>query len=352
MNHRTDKETYKSPKVYCTPDQWQIIENTHEPLVDQSTFDAVQQIRKTVRRTDTTGEPNVFTGLVFCADCGSKMYNHRGMAKNQWHEFTPDPVTGLLPADSYQCRTYTMSSRRETKTCFSHYITTQALRTLTLDAIRTAATFAIHNKPEFLRRVREASALQQTADAKAVRQRLHKAEKRINELDRLSVKLYEDYAFERIPLKRYEQIAATYESEQGELQKALEADKASLAVFDQDTDRAEQFLFLAKRYSDFSVLTNEMILEFVDRILVHGPRRVGSMKIQPVEIMLKHIGKVDLPEEEPPVPLTEEELAAEKRRRRQEYDRRYYYEKRKPKMAAQKAAQAAEPDDAPPDPEP
>ena len=76
------------------------------------------------------------------------------------------------------------------------------------------------------------------------------------------------------------------------------------------------------------MLTNEMILEFVDRILVHGPRRVGGMKIQPVEIMLKHIGKVDLPEEEPPVPLTEEELAAEKRRRRQEYDRRYYFEKR------------------------
>ena len=101
--------------------------------------------------------------------------------------------------------------------------------------------------------------------------------------------------------------------------------------------------FLAKRYTDFSVLTNEMILEFVDRILVHGPRRVGGMKIQPVEIMLKHIGKVDLPEEEPPVPLTEEELAAEKRRRRQEYDRRYYYEKRKPRMEAKKGSALAEP---------
>ena len=86
-----------------------------------------------------------------------------------------------------------------------------------------------------------------------------------------------------------------------------------------------------------------MILEFVDRILVHGPRRVGGMKIQPVEIMLKHIGKVDLPEEEPPVPQTPEELAAEKQRRRREYDRRYYYEKRKPRMEAKKAATLAEP---------
>ena len=344
VNHRTDKETYKSQKVYCDPSEWQIIENTHEPLIDQSTFDAVQQIRKTVRRTDTTGEPNVFTGLVFCADCGSKMYNHRGMARNQWHEFTPDPVTGLLPADSYQCREYTISSRRENKKCFSHYITTQVLRTLTLDAIRTTATFAIQNRAEFLRRVREASALQQNADAKAVRQRIHKAQKRIDELSRLSVKLYEDYAFERIPLKRYEQIAATYESEQVELQKALEADKASLAVFDQDTDRAEQFLFLAKRYTDFSVLTNEMILEFVDKILVHGPTRVGGVKMQKVDIFLKHVGKVDLPAEEPPVPETPEELAAQKQRKRREYDRRYYYEKRKPRMEAQKAAALAEPE--------
>ena len=343
VNHRTDKETYKSQKVYCDPSEWQIIENTHEPLIDQSTFDAVQQIRKTVRRTDTTGEPNVFTGLVFCADCGSKMYNHRGMAKNQWHEFAPDPVTGLLPADSYQCREYTISSRRENKKCFSHYITTQVLRTLTLDAIRTTATFAIQNRAEFLRRVREASTLQQNADAKATRQRIHKAQKRIDELSRLSVKLYEDYAFERIPLKRYEQIVATYESEQAELQKALAADQASLTVFDQDTDRAEQFLFLAKRYTDFSVLTNEMILEFVDRILVHGPTRVGGVKMQKVEIFLKHIGRVDLPEEEPPVPETPEELAREKQRKRREYDRRYYYEKRKPKMEAQKAAALAEP---------
>ena len=98
------------------------------------------------------------------------------------------------------------------------------------------------------------------------------------------------------------------------------------------------------KYSGFFTLTNETILKYVDKILVHGPRRVGGMKIQPVEIILKHIGKVDLPEEEPPVPLTGEELVAEKRRRRQEYDHRYYYEKRKPKMAAAKAAQAPEPD--------
>ncbi len=337
VNHRTNRETYKSKRVYCDPSEWQILENTHEPIIDQATFDAVQKIRGTVRRIDTTGEPNVFTGLVFCADCGSKMYNHRGKGRDKKKSYFPDPVSGLLPADAYQCRSYTVTSRRETKKCFSHYITTEALRSLTLDAIRSAATFAITNRTEFYRRVRETSAVKQAEDAKDLRQRMKKTQKRIDELDRLSVKLYEDYAFERIPLKRYEQIAAMYEAEQGELQRTLEADQKELASFEQDTDRAEQFLFLAKKYSDFSVLTNEMILQFVDKILVHGAERIRGVKLQTVEIILKHIGKIGLPDEEPPRIPDPEEYEEEKIRRKREYDRKYYYEKRKPKMEAKKA---------------
>ena len=338
VNHRTERETYKSKKKFLDPSEWQIIENTHEAIIDQATFDAVQKIRGTVRRTDTTGVPNVFTGLVYCGDCGSKMYNHRGKGKDKKRVYMPDSESGLLPADAFQCRQYSISSRREAKKCFSHYITTNALREITLAAIRSTATFAIQNRAEFLRRVRETSAAKQSADAKALQQRIKKAQKRIDELDRLSVKLYEDYAYERIPLKRYEQIAAMYEAEQSDLKKALAADQKELAAFDRDTDRAEQFLFLAKKYTDFSVLTNEMLLAFVDRIVVYGATRTCGVKLQNIEIILKHIGKVDLPEQAPPVLQSAEEYEEEKRRRRQEYDRKYYYEKRKPKMEAKKAA--------------
>lgn len=338
VNHRTERKTYKSKKEYLEPSEWQIIENTHEPIIDQATFDAVQKIRGTVRRTDTTGEPNVLTGLVYCGDCGSKMYNHRGKSKDAKHVYAPDPQSGLLPADAFQCREYSVTSRRETKKCFSHYITTQALREIALSAIRSTATFAIQNRAEFLRRVRETSAAKQSADAKVLQQRIKKTQKRIDELDRLFVKLYEDYAYERIPLKRYEQIAAMYEAEQTGLKKVLTADQKELATFDRDTDRAEQFLFLAKKYTDFSVLTNEMLLAFVDRIVVYGATRICGVKLQNIEIFLKHIGKVELPDEAPPVIPTPEEYEAEKQRRKREYDRKYYYEKRKPKDEAKKAA--------------
>ena len=338
VNHRTERETYKSKKKYLEPSEWQIIENTHEPIISQETFDAVQKIRGTVRRTDTTGVPNVFTGLVYCGDCGSKMYNHRGKGRDKKRVYTPDPQSGLLPADAFQCRLYSVTSRREKKICFSHYITTQALREITLSAIRSTATFAIQNRTEFMRKVRETSALKQSADAKVLQQRIKKTQKRIDELDRLSVKLYEDYAYERIPLKRYEQISAMYESEQTELNKVLADDQKELADFDRDTDRAEQFMFLAKKYTDFSVLTNEMLLAFVDRIVVYGATRTCGCKLQNIEIVLKHIGKVELPDQAPPILLTPEEYEEEKRRKKQEYDRRYYYEKRKPKEAAKKAS--------------
>ena len=343
VNHRTERETYKSKKKHLEPSEWQIIENTHEPIIDRATFDAVQKIRGTVRRTDTTGVPNVFTGLVYCGDCGSRMYNHRGKSRDAKHVYTPDPRSGLLPADAFQCRQYSVTSRRETKKCFSHYITTQALREIVLSAIRSTATLAIRDRAEFLHRVRETSAAKQSADAKALQQRIKKTQKRIDELDRLSVRLYEDYAYERIPLKRYEQIAAMYEAEQTDLKKALAADQKELAAFDRDTDRAEQFLFLAKKYTDFSVLTNEILLAFVDRIVVYGATRTCGVKLQTIEIFLKHIGKVELPDQAPVVP-SPEEYEAEKRRKRQEYDRKYYYEKRRPKDAAKKAAMQKEPE--------
>ena len=196
--------------------------------------------------------------------------------------------------------------------------------------------------------MRETSAAKQSADAKVLQQRIKKTQKRIDELDRLSVKVYEDYAYERIPLKRYEQIAAMYEAEQTDLKKTLTADQRELATFDHDTDRAEQFLFLAKKYTDFSVLTNEMLLAFVDRIVVYGATRTCGIKLQNIEIFLKHIGKVELPDQAPPILPMPEEYEAEKQRRKREYDRKYYYEKRKPKEEAKKASmqRVAETEDA------
>ena len=191
-----------------------------------------------------------------------------------------------------------------------------------------------------MQRVREASSIQQAAAAKELKRKLGKAERRVKELDTLLKKLYESYATGKLPEKRYEVLSADYEQEQAELEQFIEDSKNDIAAFDDDTDRAEQFLELARKYTDFSVLTAPMINEFIDKIVVHAPDKSSGEREQEIEIYLKFIGKFDVPLPE----LTPEEIAAEeaRRKRHEAYLRSYARKKerlRQEKLAAEQDTQ-------------
>ena len=128
-----------------------------------------QRLRKTVRHTDTTGVANPLTGLLYCADCGAKMYNHRGRAQASKENRGKDPVSGLYPYDHYDFSTYAMTFRHTKQECFGHYISTRDIRALLLDTIRTISTYAISNEAEFIEKVQAASEVRQAQAAKAVR---------------------------------------------------------------------------------------------------------------------------------------------------------------------------------------
>lgn len=321
VNFRSYKESYKDKTAIKRPlEEWTVFENTHEAIVDAETWKLAQQSRKTVRRTDTTGEANPLTGLVYCADCGAKMYNHKGRKQAEKENRGKDPVSGLYPYDHYDCSTYALTFHHADKECFSHYISTRALRALILDTIRMVSAYAITNEAEFIRKVREASEVRQKEMAKELKRKVSKAKKRSAELDGLIRKLYEAYATGKLTEKRFEMLSAGYETEQAELDAAIAEDESRLAAYDTDTDRVEQFLALARKYTDFSVLTNQMILEFVEKIIVHAPVKVDGEREQEVEIYLKFIGKFDVPMPEP----TAEELAEQEKQRQ----RRAYYRER------------------------
>ena len=303
VNFRSSKKSYRDKRVKNAPEDWLVFENTHEAIVDPETWKLAQQIKRTVRRTDTTGVANPFTGLVFCADCGAKMYNHRGIRKT---------ANGKeYPSDFYNCSTYALTIERETKQCFSHNVSTRALTELVLETIRTTAGYALANRKAFIQKVRSISQVRQQEAAKELSRRVAKSKKRIAELDILMKKLYETYALGRMDEKRFELLSAGYEKEQDELEQALAADQANLDQFNEDTDRADKFLALAKKYTDFSELTPAMLNEFVEKIMVHAPDRSAGERVQEIEIYLKFIGKFDVPLPEP----TPEELAAEEARR-------------------------------------
>ena len=317
------KKSYRDKRVKNDPSDWLIFENTHEAIVDPETWQLAQQVKRTVRRTDTTGVANPLTGLVFCADCGAKMYNHRGKRKKDGREYG---------TDFYNCSTYTLTFERETQMCFSHTVSTKALNALILETIRTTASYAIQNKEEFIQKVRSISQVRQQEAAKELKRKVAKERRRSAELDVLIKKLYETYAMGKLEEKRFELLCAEYEKEQAELEQLLASEQAQLNQFHEDTDRASHFLALAQKYTDFTELTAPMIHEFVEKILVHAPDRSTGERVQEIEIYLNFIGKFEVPMPEP----TEEELAAEEKRRQKrirDHEKYLRQKERKQKIA-------------------
>lgn len=331
VNFRTRKKHYKDKyPAAMPPEDWVIIENTHEPIIDKETWELVQKLRETPRRAPSaTDDPNPLTGLVYCADCGAKMYNHRARA-GHWKGKRPiDPETGLFPHDHYDCSTFNLTKYKSNKKCFGHYINTNSLRAIILDAIRITSKYAIENRDEFIAKVREASQIQQAEKAKELKKQLAKNKKRYSELDNIIKKLYERLASNKISEKRFDTLSEEYEAEQAELEKVIADMQSQVDNFDEDTDRAKQFLELAEKYTNFDKLTTPMINEFIDKIYVHAPDKSTGERIQEVEIYMNFIGKFDVPISEP---MTEELVETEKvriRRQKQREANKRYREKQK-----------------------
>ncbi len=337
VNFRTYKESYKDKRPKKAPkEDWVIFENTQEAIVDEKTWHLAQELRKVVRRTDTLGEANPLTGLIFCADCGAKMYNHRGSA-GQARDWQGRPNGKRRPdRDEYNCSTYNNSKARFSVACSQHYIRTAVVRELVLEAIRSASTYAIKNEAEFIQKVRSASEVRQAETVKALKQRVRREQKRAAELDGIIKKLYESYAIGKITEKRFDVLSAEYEQEQETLETSIQKAQADLEGFEADTAKVDHFMALAKKYTDFSELTTPMINEFVDKIVVHEADRSTGERMQEVDIYLKFIGKFDVPIPE----LTAEELAEQeqlrkKRAKKAEYNRRYMAKRRQKALQAQ-----------------
>ena len=331
VNFRSSRESYKSKKVIRFPEEdWIIIENTHDAIIDPETWKLAQYTRRTIHRVDKTGVSNPFTGLIYCADCGAKMYNHR-MQPDPKKPGGVDPETGLYPYDHYDCSTYTLTMNRVDNGCKAHYISTKALRTLVLETIRLTSRYAIEHPEEFSQKVREASEIKQNKAAKELKKKIAQAKKRSVELDSVIKKLYESYATGMITESRFATLIAEYEKEQAEVNTLIGMEQTQLDTFEADNQRVDQFMALAKKYTDFTELTPQMIYEFIDRIIVHAPEKIDGERVQEVEIRLQYIGKFDTPL---PDPTPEELEAEEKRRKRREINRRYNEKKKAKKLAA------------------
>jgi len=250
VNFRVKKVSFKSKKQEFLPkEHWRIFENVHEPIVEKETWELVQQLRKTKRRRDSFGEVNPLTGLMVCAGCGSKMYHHR--SKNGKHDY-------------YECSNYALSRQRfDTEPCSPHSVPTHAVREIILEAIRKTTAFVREHEDEFVKMIRDNSSCKQGETLKTHGSKITKNERRIAELDKMFYSLYEDKVTGAITPERFAQMSFGFEREQSALKEENTNLKAEVAAFNEDNQRADNFVSLVWRYTRFEKLTTPIINEFV-----------------------------------------------------------------------------------------
>ena len=315
VNFKTRKHYKDKKSHYVSEDEWTIFENTHEAIIDQQTFDLVQKIRSNVRRyPNGWGETAPLTGLLYCADCGGKMYVHRtnnGKRISQYtcSQYSKVPV-GVL------CKT-------------QHRINESVVLELISELLKAIAEYASHDRAEFIRVVQEAQDSQQTAAVRKKKTRLATAKNRLKELEVLLCKIYEDNILGKLPDSRYATLDAQYGKEQSELTEEISSLEASLSAFEKNKKSAEIFISLIDKYQSFDNLTITMLNEFIDKILVHERDRKGSTQTtQEIEVYFNFVGRF-VPPAFGEVELTPEELE-ELRKREDRKDRLHQnYLKRK-----------------------
>ena len=345
INFKTRKHFKDKKSHYVPEDEWTIFENTHEAIIDQETFDLVQKIRGNVRRyPDGWGEAAPLTGLLYCADCGGKMYVHR--------------TNNGKRISQYTCSQY--SKIPVGKLCSTqHRINEDVVLTLISDMLKAIAEYAKHDRAEFVRVVQEAQSSQQTTEVRKQRTRLATAKQRVSELEVLLCKIYEDNILGKLSDSRYATLDAQYEKEQTELTAEISTLEKAISDYEKHEKDADRFVALIDKYENFDELTITMLNEFVEKILVHERDRKGSRETtQEVEIYFNFVGRF-VPPKFAEVELTPEELE-EIRKREERKDRlhqnylkrkasgaqkRYedkIKEKKKAEMDAKKAAIRAE----------
>ena len=315
INFKTRKHFKDKKSHYVPEDEWTIFENTHEAIIDQQTFDLVQKIRGNVRRyPDGWGEAAPLTGLLYCADCGGKMYVHR--------------TNNGKRISQYTCSQY--SKVPVGKLCTTqHRINEDVVLSLVSEMLKAIAEYAKHDRAEFVRVVQEAQSSQQTAEVKKQRIRLATAKQRVSELEVLLCKIYEDNILGKLSDSRYATLDAQYEKEQTELTAEISVLEKAIKSYEKHEKDADRFIALIDKYENFDKLTIAMLNEFIEKILVHERDRKGSIQTtQEVEIYFNFVGRF-VPPAFGEVELTPEELE-EIRKREERKDRLHQnYLKRK-----------------------
>ena len=283
VNFKTHTKSFKNKKrIDNDPSEWSIFENTHEPIVDQESFDIVQRIRNGRRRWTPMGEMPILSGMLFCADCGAKLYQVR---TREWtHE-----------QELFICARY-----RKHKGCTPHQIHNVQVEEILLRELKRITAFAREREDDFVRLVTKQGETELNRQLRDFNKELAQAEERIAKLDGIIRHLYEDNVEGKISDERFGRMSAIYETEQKTLESRVTELREFIAGAKEQRLNVDSFLGMVRKYTDVTELTAEIIRSFVEKIEVKKPEKIPGTrtKKQTIVIWWNFIGAVDIPEKQ------------------------------------------------------
>lgn len=286
VNRKRRSDTYKDKARRTSPENWQIVRGTQDAIVDEALWNRVQAVRQekkgpTPRRFP---ERHPLDGVVFCADCGAKLFHQREHGKGR-----------RKPKERFLCSSHLYAAQRREKRCSRHSIATADLTALVLDSLRTVCGCALSDEAAFLDAVQKSAQTLSDDARKELRQRIRQSQRRSAELDRLIQGLYEGNVLGTVTDKRFALLSRQYEAEQAALEAEIAAAQELLTGWETVRQDGKRFVALARRFLDFSALTVELVSTFLQKILVHEAELVDGERVQEVELWFSFIGRFEAP---------------------------------------------------------
>ena len=275
VNFKTRKQSYKSKKkLWNDPSEWVIFENTQPPIVEESVFLIVQNIRRSRRRPTKMGDMGIFSGLLYCAECGGKMYQCRATNFTEEQKY-------------FICSTY----RKGKDLCTTHSIKNVVLHEIVLRNLREAIEYVTQYEAEFIQEAADSRLRERDAEFSRKRETLSRAESRIAELDNLFKHLYEDNVTGKLSDERFIKMSRDYELEQENLKSMAEVLREEIKQQEKQKTNVKAFIGVVKKYTDMQELDASILREFIDHIEVSHTDK--KSKTREITIVYNFIGAFD-----------------------------------------------------------
>lgn len=279
INFKCTTRSYKDKtRVNLPKEDRKIFKNTHEPIIDEYTWNIAKQLRNNRKKRAKSGKKSIFSGLLFCYDCGKKMYFQ-------------SPVVDLNNKDHYRCSSY----KHDTSSCTSHYISDDALQSIVLENIQRVISYMKDYEDLFIQEQLQKSTQDELKQISKNKKELEKARNRVIEIDNLFMHIYEDNVSGKITDDRFRNLSFNYDKEQRELKTKIEQLLKDIENTEKKDTDITQFISNVKKYTEITELSSEILNELIEKIVIHQQEKINGKKVQEIDIYYRGVGIISFP---------------------------------------------------------